>query len=112
MDMLDPSAPKSCVELRALDIPEPMQRALAREAEATRQAKACIIKAEGEFAAAKQLVEAAKSIGVTPGALELRRLQTLTEVGAEHNSTIIVALPEFLGEVSRALVDSIGRVAD
>jgi regulator of protease activity HflC (stomatin/prohibitin superfamily) len=116
MDMLSPSAAKwgveiDGVELRDLDIPEQMQRALAREAEATREAKARIIKAEGELSAARQLVEAARSIGATPGALELRRLQTITEVGAEHNSTIVIALPEFLGEVSRTLAAATGRDA-
>lgn len=114
MDMLSPAALKwgveiDAVELRDLDIPEQMQRALAREAEATREAKARIIKAEGELAAARQLVEAAKSIGSTPGALELRRLQTITEVGAEHNSTIVITLPEFLGEMSRTLAAATGR---
>jgi regulator of protease activity HflC (stomatin/prohibitin superfamily) len=114
MDMLAPAALKwgveiDAVELRDLDIPEQMQRALAREAEATREAKARIIKAEGELAAARQLVEAARSIGATPGALELRRLQTITEVGAEHNSTIVIALPEFLGDVSRTLAAAMGK---
>lgn len=81
------------VEMRDLDIPEQMQRALAREAEATREAKARLIKAEGESAAAATLVEAAKAISSIPAALELRRLQTLTEIGVEHNSTIVLALP-------------------
>ncbi len=99
MDMLSRAALKwgveiDAVEIRDLDIPEQMQRALAREAEATREAKARIIKAEGELAAAQTLVEAARSIGATPGALDLRRLQTIAEVGAEHNSTIVIALPD------------------
>jgi len=81
------------VEMRDLDIPEQMQRALAREAEATREAKARLIKAEGEEAAAETLVDAARKIAEVPASLELRRLQTLTEIGAEHNSTIIVAMP-------------------
>ncbi len=81
------------VEMRDLDIPEQMQRALAREAEATREAKARLIKAEGEAAAAETLVDAARKIASVPAALELRRLQTLTEIGAEHNSTVIIALP-------------------
>ena len=113
MDMLARAAAKwgveiDAVELRDLDIPEQMQRAIAREAEASREAKARVIKAEGERAAAQQLVEAARSIGSTPGALELRRLQTITEVGAEHNSTIVITLPEFLGDVSRALAATKG----
>ncbi len=81
------------VEIKDVDIPEQMQRAIAREAEAIREKRARIIKAEGEQEAAKKLAEAAVIIGGSPGALELRRLQTLTEIGVEHNSTIIAMLP-------------------
>ena len=81
------------VEIKDLDIPEQMQRAIAREAEAIREKRARIIKAEGENEAARQLADAALVIGSAPGALELRRLQTLTEIGVEHNSTIIAMLP-------------------
>ncbi len=81
------------VELRDLDIPETMQRAIAREAEAIRERRARIIKAEGELQAAVTLAEAAQKISGSPGALELRRLQTLAEIGVEHNSTIVVAMP-------------------
>lgn len=81
------------VEIKDVDIPEQMQRAIAREAEAIREKRARIIKAEGEFEAAQKLAEAATMIGSAPGALELRRLQTLTEIGVEHNSTIIAMLP-------------------
>ena len=81
------------VELKDVDIPEQMQRAIAREAEAIREKRARIIKAEGEQEAAQKLAEAATTIGKSPGALELRRLQTLTEIGVEHNSTIIAMLP-------------------
>ena len=81
------------VELKDVDIPEQMQRAIAREAEAIREKRARIIKAEGENEAAQKLAEAATTIGTAPGALELRRLQTLTEIGVEHNSTIIAMLP-------------------
>ena len=98
MELLERSASKwgvhiDAVEMRDLDIPEQMQRALAREAEATREAKARLIKAQGEAAASATLVEAAKMIQSAPAALELRRLQTLSEIGAEHNSTIVLALP-------------------
>ena len=117
MDMLSRAASKwgveiDAVELRDLDIPEQMQRAIAREAEASREAKARVIKAEGERAAAAQLVEAARSIGSTPGALELRRLQTITEVGAEHNSTIVITLPEFLGNVSQQMLAAVAKEAE
>lgn len=81
------------VEIKDVDIPEQMQRAIAREAEAIREKRARIIKAEGENEAAQKLAEAATTIGSAPGALELRRLQTLTEIGVEHNSTIIAMLP-------------------
>ncbi len=81
------------VEIKDVDIPEQMQRAIAREAEAIREKRARIIKAEGEYEAAQKLAEAATMIGTAPGALELRRLQTLTEIGVEHNSTIIAMLP-------------------
>jgi acyl-CoA synthetase (NDP forming) len=80
------------VEIKDVDIPEQMQRAMAREAEAIREKRARIIKAEGENEAAQKLAEAATTIGGGPGALELRRLQTLTEIGVEHNSTIIAML--------------------
>lgn len=81
------------VEIKDVDIPEQMQRAIAREAEAIREKRARIIKAEGENEAAQKLAEAATMIGTAPGALELRRLQTLTEIGVEHNSTIIAMVP-------------------
>jgi regulator of protease activity HflC (stomatin/prohibitin superfamily) len=81
------------VEIKDVDIPEQMQRAIAREAEAIREKRSRIIKAEGESEAAAKLSAAADVIGRSPGALELRRLQTLTEIGVEHNSTIIAMLP-------------------
>jgi len=81
------------VEIKDVDIPEQMQRAIAREAEAIREKRSRIIKAEGESEAAAKLAAAADVIGRSPGALELRRLQTLTEIGVEHNSTIIAMLP-------------------
>jgi regulator of protease activity HflC (stomatin/prohibitin superfamily) len=85
------------VELKDLDIPEQMQRAIAREAEAIREKRARIIKAEGEMEAANKLAEAATVIGAHPAALEIRRLQTISEVGAEHNSTTVLMIPtEFL----------------
>jgi regulator of protease activity HflC (stomatin/prohibitin superfamily) len=91
------------VELKDLDIPENMQRAIGREAEAVREKRARIIKAEGENEAAAKLAEAAAMIGTSPGALELRRLQTLSEIGAEHNSTVIAMLPVELLEAAKAL---------
>ena len=91
------------VEIKDLDIPEQMQRAIAREAEAIREKRARIIKAEGEQEASTKLAEAAKMIAEQPGALELRRLQTLAEIGVEHNSTIIAMFPTELLEAARRL---------
>ncbi|UAK26127.1 SPFH domain-containing protein [Sphingomonas nostoxanthinifaciens] len=91
------------IEMKDLDIPENMQRAIGREAEAIREKRARIIKAEGEKEAAETLAAAAAMIGGTPGALELRRLQTLTEIGVEHNSTIIAMMPVELIEAAKKL---------
>ena len=91
------------VEIKDLDIPEQMQRAIAREAEAIREKRARIIKAEGEREAASTLSDAARIINETPGALELRRLQTLTEIGVEHNSTIIAMFPTELLAAAKKL---------
>ena len=89
------------VEIKDVDIPEQMQRAIAKEAEAIREKRARIIRAEGEQEAARKLSEAAEIITASPGALELRRLQTLTEIGVEHNSTIIAMLPVELLHAAR-----------
>lgn len=89
------------VEVKDIDIPEQMQRAIAREAEAIREKRARIIKAEGENEASQKLAEAARTIAGAPGALELRRLQTLAEIGVEHNSTIVAMLPVELLHAAR-----------
>jgi regulator of protease activity HflC (stomatin/prohibitin superfamily) len=94
------------VEIKDLDIPEQMQRAIAKEAEAIRDKRARIIKAEGESEASKTLADAARVIGEQPGALELRRLQTLSEIGVEHNSTIIAMFPTELLEAAQKLVEA------
>lgn len=91
------------VEIKDVDIPEQMQRAIAKEAEAIREKRARIIRAEGEQEAAKKLSQAADTITASPGALELRRLQTLTEIGVEHNSTIIAMLPVELVHAARKI---------
>ena len=97
------------VEIKDLDIPEQMQRAIAREAEAIREKRARIIKAEGENEASAKLAEAARTIGQVPGALELRRLQTLSEIGVEHNSTIIAMFPTELLAAAKQLTDKGGK---
>jgi regulator of protease activity HflC (stomatin/prohibitin superfamily) len=81
------------VELKAVDLPIEMQRAMAKQAEAEREKRAKIIHASGEFEAAQQLSEAAEIIGRQPATLQLRYLQTLTEIATEKNSTIIFPLP-------------------
>jgi regulator of protease activity HflC (stomatin/prohibitin superfamily) len=81
------------VEIKGVDLPENMQRAMARQAEAEREKRAKIIHASGEFDASKMLAEAAKEISAQPIALQLRYLQTLTEIGAEKNTTIVFPLP-------------------
>ena len=91
------------VEIKDVDIPEQMQRAIAKEAEAIREKRARIIRAEGEQEASRKLSEAANTIAASPGALELRRLQTLTEIGVEHNSTIIAMLPVELVHAARKI---------
>jgi len=83
----------SLVEVKHIDLPEEMKRAMAKQAEAERERRAKIIAAEGEFQAATKLTDAAKIIDQTPSALQLRYLQTLVEIGAEKNSTTIFPLP-------------------
>ena len=81
------------VEVKQVDIPEQMQRAIARQAEAERERRAKVIHADGEFQASAKLAEAAGILETQPAAIQLRYLQTLTEIGAEKNTTIIFPLP-------------------
>jgi regulator of protease activity HflC (stomatin/prohibitin superfamily) len=83
----------SLVEVKHVDLPQEMQRAIARQAEAEREKRAKIIHAEGEFAAAERLSDAAEVIQRQPVTLQLRYLQTLTEIATEKNSTIVFPLP-------------------
>jgi regulator of protease activity HflC (stomatin/prohibitin superfamily) len=83
----------SLVEVKNVDLPQEMQRAIARQAEAERERRAKVIHAEGEFQASQRLADAAKIISGSPIALQLRFLQTLTEVAAEKNSTTIFPVP-------------------
>ncbi len=83
----------SLVEIKDVELPATMQRAMARQAEAEREKRAKIIHAEGEYQAAQQLREAAMTIAEEPTALQLRYLQTLTEIAAEKNSTLIFPVP-------------------
>jgi len=81
------------VEVKHIDLPQEMQRAMARQAEAERERRAKVINAEGEFQAAQKLTDASAVIGQHPMALQLRFLQTLTEMASENNSTTIFPIP-------------------
>ncbi len=81
------------VELKHIDLPQEMQRAMAKQAEAERERRAKIIHAEGEFQASEKLADAAAIIGKHPVAIQLRFLQSLVEVAAEKNSTTIFPVP-------------------
>ncbi len=83
----------SIVEVKDVELPQSMQRAMARQAEAEREKRAKIIHAEGEFQASQQLAEAAEIINQNPVTIQLRYLQTLTEIGAEQNTTVVFPLP-------------------
>jgi regulator of protease activity HflC (stomatin/prohibitin superfamily) len=81
------------VELRAIDLPIEMQRAMAKQAEAERERRAKVINAEGEFQAAQRMADAAKVLATEPMSLQLRYLQTLREIAAEKNSTTLFPIP-------------------
>src|SRR5258706_5643679 len=81
------------VEVKQVDLPESMLRAMAKQAEAEREKRAKLIHAEGEFAASQRLADAAKILGSEAAALQLRYLQTLTEIGVEKNTTIVFPIP-------------------
>ena len=91
----------SAVEVKFIDLPQEMQRAMAKQAEAEREKRAKIIHAEGELAASEKLAQAARIIASEPITIQLRYLQTLTEIGTEKNSTIIFPLPI---DILRAIV--------
>ena len=98
----------STVEIKDVELPQTMQRAMAKQAEAEREKRAKIINADGEFQASQTLANAAQVISSQQGALQLRFLQTMVEIGAEKNTTIILPLPI---ELIRPLLD-FGRSAD
>jgi regulator of protease activity HflC (stomatin/prohibitin superfamily) len=83
----------SAVEIKDVEIPEQMQRAIARQAEAERERRAKIINSEGEFQAAQKLTDAADIISTNPASLQLRYLQTLLEIGSNQNTTVVFPLP-------------------
>src|SRR2546428_10115907 len=99
----------TAVEIKDIELPITMQRAMAKQAEAEREKRAKIIHAEGELQASTQLAQAANIIGSQPSALQLRFLQTLTEIAVEKNSTIVFPLPI---DLIQPMLDSMRRRAD
>src|SRR5712671_34939 len=95
------------VEVKQVDIPEQMQRAIARQAEAERERRAKVIHADGEFEASQKLADAAKVLETQKSAIQLRYLQTLTEIGVEKNTTIVFPLPI---DIINSWVESLGGV--
>jgi regulator of protease activity HflC (stomatin/prohibitin superfamily) len=95
------------VEMKDVEIPTSMQRAMAKEAEAIREKRARLIKASAEQEASLKLAEASKVITNNPAALELRRLQMLTEIGAENNTTTLVMMPSDLLVLAKRLSNSL-----
>jgi regulator of protease activity HflC (stomatin/prohibitin superfamily) len=94
------------VEIRDVGLPEQMQRAMARQAEAERERRAKIISADGEFQSAEKLAQAATAMATAPGAMQLRTLQTMSEISAEQNSTIIFPIPVELLDIFRNAANS------
>jgi regulator of protease activity HflC (stomatin/prohibitin superfamily) len=94
------------VEIKDVGIPQAMQRAMARQAEAERERRAKVINAEGEFQAAARLAEAADVISVNPTTIQLRYLQTLSEIGINQNTTVVFPLPM---DIVRPLLEATGK---
>jgi regulator of protease activity HflC (stomatin/prohibitin superfamily) len=91
------------VEMKNVEIPQSMQRVMAQEAEALREKRARLIKAQAEFEAAEQLRKASEIIMQNPAGLELRRMQMITEVGAEQNTMTIIMMPSEFVEMAKNL---------
>jgi len=92
------------VEVKQVDLPESMLRAMAKQAEAEREKRSKIIHAEGEFSAAQRLVDAARLLATEPVSVQLRYLQTLTEIGVEKNTTVVFPVPvDFYSGIQKLL---------
>ncbi len=100
------------VELKNIDLPQDMQRAIAAQAEAERERRAKVIAAEGEFQAAQRLADAADIMGKSPITLQLRYLQTLKEIATDHNSTTVFPMPIDLFEPFRAFAKIAANAED
>jgi regulator of protease activity HflC (stomatin/prohibitin superfamily) len=99
------------VQMKNIEIPPSMQRAMAQEAEALREKRARLIKAEAELDAAEQLRQAAEVIMQNPAGLELRRMQMITEVGAEQNTMTIIMMPSEFVAMAKGIADAAKIVA-
>ena len=99
------------VQMKSVEIPPSMQRAMAQEAEALREKRARLIKAEAELDAAEQLRQAAEVIMQNPAGLELRRMQMITEVGAEQNTMTIIMMPSEFVAMAKGIADAAKIVA-
>ena len=100
----------SLVEVKQIDLPEEMKRAIAKQAEAERERRAKVINAEGEFQAAQKLIEAAALMETQPMSLQLRYLQTLNQIAAEHNSTTLFPIPIDLFKPFLKLADKLDKL--
>jgi regulator of protease activity HflC (stomatin/prohibitin superfamily) len=97
------------VEVKQVDMPESMLRAMAKQAEAEREKRSKIIHAEGEFSAAQRLVDAAHLLATEPVSVQLRYLQTLTEIGVEKNTTVVFPVPvDFFSGIQKLFAKSEG----
>jgi regulator of protease activity HflC (stomatin/prohibitin superfamily) len=102
----------SNVEVKQVDMPESMLRAMAKQAEAEREKRSKIIHAEGEYAAAQRLVDAAHLLSSEPASIQLRYLQTLTEIGVEKNTTVVFPVPvDFFSGVQQLLANKVQATA-
>lgn len=100
------------VEIKDVELPESMKRAMARQAEAERDKRGRIIQSEGEHIAAEKLVEASKLLKGHPEGLHLRTLQTIAEVGAEHNTTTILTIPVEMLRAFQALPALVKKLSE
>lgn len=102
----------NAIEIKDVEIPESMQRAMAKQAEAERERRAKIVSAEGEHQAAEKLADAARIMAMSPGSMQLRQLQTMVEVSAEKNSTLIFPIPMELVDAAAAVTRKFNVDAD
>jgi len=100
------------VEMKDVELPEGMQRAMAQEAQAMREKRARLIKADAEFEASKKLAEASAVMAANPLSLELRRMQMITEVGSEQNTTTIIMMPSEFVTLAESLASKFRAKAD